>query len=234
MVETGFAALDDTASRPLAADTPLEPDTEYAFWFAVGTGRQETIETHPRALPSVPHGARLTVQIFGFEGELELIGTQRGVFELDGAGRSRVVERAALPHHVWDVERTLHFLVHTPDREGDARLRCNVYLGSTLLQSRLVTARVGGEPGGEVPALRSDLDYHLTDAMTAERLSGVPAHRISLMVNGIGGVASVPLLQRGGRRQPVRQRGIHRCRRRPGGDRRRARRPAGGGVERGR
>ena len=127
------------------------------------------------------------MQVFGFAGELELIGTQRGAFELDGTGRSRVVERAALPHHVWDVERTLHFLVHTPGREGDARLRCNVYLGSTLLQSRLVTARVGGEPGGEGPALRSDLDYHLTDAMTAERLSGVPEHRMSLMVNGIGG-----------------------------------------------
>jgi hypothetical protein len=87
-------------------------------------------------------------------------------------------------------DRLLSFAVRTAESEGTQRLRCSLYHGSTLLQSRLVSCRVGGEPDPERPALVAELDYALTASLDPDSLDQVPAHELSLTVNGRDGPAA--------------------------------------------
>jgi hypothetical protein len=187
-VETGFSH-DTTEDSFLAPPEPLAPGERYLFRFAVGIDSGRSAETEPSPLPveKLPHKARLTVQLFEFDGELAVEGRTHGELELTPEGGIRVTEPAEMTSDEEGMrDRTLFFVVSTPETPGDHRLRCNVYHGSTLVQSRLVTAQVGGDrlPGGG--GFRSDLDYSLTGALDVDRVARVPDHRLSITVNGDG------------------------------------------------
>lgn len=188
VVETGFASV-DRPDETLPAGQPLQPATDHLFWFGVGSGRSGAIDSDPQTVPGSAPGLRLTVQLFAFDDELALIGATQGQIELDAGERSRVVSAAAAVDEIGDpstVGRLLYFTVRSPDAAGTARMRCNVYAGSTLIQSHLVTAQVGGAPPPEGPALRVDVDYRLSDELRADDLRQLPPHDMSVLINGTG------------------------------------------------
>ncbi|HET6997369.1 MAG TPA: hypothetical protein VFI03_02180 [Solirubrobacterales bacterium] len=188
-IETGLARPDSPGSW-LPSEQPLAAATEYLYWFGIGAETGGSIETTPVAPPEgLPHGARLTVLLFPFEEEMKLTGPTRGELELLSDGTARV-SRAALeiPNGDGLEKKLLFFAVRTPQRKGVQRLRCNLYYGATLLQSRLLSCRVGGKADPDGRAIRSDLDYSLTSALDRSALTKVPGHDLSLLVNG-GGLA---------------------------------------------
>lgn len=190
-VETGLSSPAEP-TRALSRFTPLEPECDYLFWFGIGTEMGGSIETTPVPPPeNLPEGAILTVQLFAFDEEIELKGPTGGQIELDVDGRSNVVRAAGdYRDERGDAQRLLFFLIRTPKSEGEQRFRCNLYYGSTLLQSRLVTCRVGAEDGNGL-AVSSEIDYAIASLVNHEVLARVPMHDLSVMVNG-GGLKSEP------------------------------------------
>lgn len=187
-VETGFSPA-ESPGEPLSSQTPLQPEAEYLFWFGIGADTGASIETTPTPTPAdLPDHAQLTVQLFPFDEEIELIGPTRGEVELMPDGRARVSRDAAVaPSWVESQDGLLFFRVRAGERTGVQRLRCSLYHGSTLLQSRLVSCQVGGEADPERPALIADLDYALATSLDLDSLEQVPAHELSLMINGSDG-----------------------------------------------
>jgi hypothetical protein len=184
-IETGFVAAEHP-DAPLSPQAPLLPAGEYFFWFGIGADTGASMETTPTPPPAdLPDHARLTVQLFPFDGELELVGPTRGEVELMPDGRAQVSRPAALADDGTAPSSPLLFFgVRTGEQPGLQRLRCSLYYGSTLLQSRLVSCRVGGEADPQRPALAADLDYALATSLDLESLEQVPAHDLSLTING--------------------------------------------------
>jgi hypothetical protein len=183
-VATGFADV-QAPETPLEPDVALAPGQAYYFWFEVGVDVTGSIEQRPTALPDLPAGQRLWVQLFSFPDELTLGPDSRGELTLDaqrGASVTRKAASAAVPLDM--LQRRLFFEVRTPDRVGITRLRCNIYLGSTLVQSRLVSIDVGERSHPGLPGLRSSLDYAMSETLALDALARLPAHELSLFVNG--------------------------------------------------
>jgi hypothetical protein len=183
-VETSIAAVDDP-SRSFPAAMPLAPEHKYFFRFGIGAEMDRSIEKDPISPPTgLPADARLTVQLYPFEGEIELEGSSRGELELGADGRASVLSPAASVSDQPELsESVLFFEFLTGERAGEQRFRCNLYYGSTLLQSRLVTCRVGGAEDPDGHAMSSEVDYALASVLDPEVLTRVPAHDLSLMVN---------------------------------------------------
>lgn len=185
-IKTGFYEVADRTLSNLDHERPLRPAAAYYFWFGTAEDSDPTVETNPTGVPDdVPERARLAVEVFGFDGELTPEGATRGEVEVISRGELRVVLPAAqVTPRGENREDRLFFRVRTPPRPGRHRLRCNLYRGSTLLQSRLVTARVGGaaEPG--VAAVESALDYKIAGELDREALADVPEHDLSISING--------------------------------------------------
>jgi hypothetical protein len=184
-IETGFSRAGSPADA-LDPELPLEPASEYLFWFGVGFRTGVSIEREPVGIPAdIPVRARLAVEVFGFEGELTPTGPNRGTIEVTPERGARVLEpalSAELPGGIGD--RRLLFPLRTPRRPGTHRLRCSLYYGSTLLQSRLVTARVGGEREPGARAVESVLDYRIAADLDLASLAEVPEHDLSISLNG--------------------------------------------------
>lgn len=181
-VTTGFAPGADPA-RSVTPRQALEPSADYFFWLGVGVQESASIEKVPTPLPEqVRDGVRLLVELYEYEGELTITNEARGQIEIGPDGRAKVVNQAAPV----ELERPglaerLFFRVRTPGRPGRHRLRCNIYLGSTLLQSRLVSAAVGLAIG---EGISSVVDYRLSDSLHPVALGSVPSHDFSLEING--------------------------------------------------
>lgn len=190
-VETGLADPRRPAES-IGRGKPLKPDAPYLFWFAIGAEREESIELTPMPLPdTVRSGSQIEVVLFSFEDEIEVTGETRGTLDIQVDGRA-VVSRAAvdmseIPGPL--SERVLFFAIKTPPRIGEMRLRCNVYLGSTLLQSRLVRCRVGGHREIDGLAHQSTIDYSFAETLDPGTLERVPEHELSLLINGGVGAA---------------------------------------------
>jgi hypothetical protein len=180
-VETGFSPVERPAAA-LRPDTPLVPGGVYAFWFGVGVGSGASIEEVPAPLPEqLRDGTRLTVRLVSLDGELDVHGADQGEIEVTAKGA--IVRTPALEIEAEPALRRerLFFRVVVPEREGTFRLRCSVYHGSTLVQSRLIKARVGESEGR---ALSSRLDYRISSRLSLAELSRLPEHELSLVVNG--------------------------------------------------
>lgn len=188
LIETGFAHS-DRPGHPLDPQEPLGVGSDYLYWFGVGTETGASIDAAPVPIPEgIPEHARLAVQLFAFDGEVELTGPTRGEIEILADGSARVAVPALRASDDQELlERFLLFPIRTPERAGLHRLRCNLYYGSTLLQSRLISARVGGKLDPERKAISADLDYSMSAGIDLASLSQLPAHELSLMVNGGGG-----------------------------------------------
>lgn len=188
VVNTGFTNHSEP-SELLNKDEPLLPSTDYFFCLGVGEYISGSIEATPTSLPDhLPKDALLQVAVFGFNGELELDPQASiGLLRLQEDGSAAIVRQPGSPENPPEVPWLL-FPIRTPSQSGLKRLRCNIYYNQCLVQSRLVSALVYpvGEWSGSKPALRSELDYTLSQSLSAAHLSGIEAHRLSLMINDNG------------------------------------------------
>ena len=187
VVNTGFAPL-YRADEPLDPTMPLQSGQHYYFWLQVGRRLARTMETTPTSLPTLPAKARLTVAVFGFKDELEITrGADVGELEIREDGKVEVVRQPTefLPKSR-KLKRCLFFPVKVPDRAATYRMRCNLYWGQILLQSRLIFARAMAQPRqttrGEKP-LRSVLDYTLSQTLDPAHLARLQPHRLSVLLN---------------------------------------------------
>ncbi|HVE86323.1 MAG TPA: hypothetical protein VND93_25880, partial [Myxococcales bacterium] len=185
VVNTGF--VDETGASQ--AGHTLICGRRYAFWLDVGLPRADSIEQRPTGLPPLPAGTELRVVVFGFPGQLEVPeGGITGDLRLQPDG-SAVVARAAdtLPAaSPEERRRQLFFIIRAPSESGVYSLRCSIYHRQNLLQSRVVTARVGRSREADPGALASRVDYAISHKLDPKQLAGLQEQRLSLMLNDDG------------------------------------------------
>ena len=191
VVNTGFApqVSPDDAIDPRM---PLKVAVAYFFWLDIGAPVRKSIETKPSDIPVVPAKARLTVALFGSKDGLQVTeGADTGELEVQGDG-TVIVTRQPLgetPLSSSLAKTRLFFPLQAPIKTGTYRMRCNIYWGQLLLQSRLIRARVRAHPL-RIPfgraSLRSDLDYTLSHELNPAYLKQLTEHRLSLMLNKDG------------------------------------------------
>ncbi|HEX5799101.1 MAG TPA: CARDB domain-containing protein, partial [Gaiellaceae bacterium] len=188
VVNTGFAPADAPAA-PLDPALPLAPGASYLFWLDIGTPAPRSAERAAVDLPwhLLPPSPELTVAIFSLSGEddgFALDGEADVGSLVVGAGGAVVVGRQPGPSGVPIASTRLLFPVRTPAGDADAQLRCSIYCRGTLVQSRLVTARVRREPAREeTPGFESVLDFTLAPALDPQLLSELPEPTLSVMLN---------------------------------------------------
>ena len=214
VVNTGVANRANPSEPIDPSDEPLLSAESFYFWFEVGPLIAGSMEVTPTPLPDLPTEARLTVTLFGFKNEIQIVNPQQtGELRIDSSGRGRVSRPAERPVGVDDElgSRRLFFAIVTPDRTGLFRLRCHIYHDQVLLQSHLATMRVetafdraarhederGREswyqrhmkwvrkyPGRRT--LESAVDYVLSRTFEPAQLAELPPHRLSMMVDDNG------------------------------------------------
>lgn len=165
-VNTGFA---DTTGQPISRNRTLACARDYAFWLDVGEAVAETIETVPGPLPGfVPDEATIKVALFSLDGGFELDPEyQADWLQIKPTGSAR----------------RLFFPLRAPEGPGTAQVRCSIYYEQTLVQSRLVRARVTDEPEDVDGALESVVDYTIAPSLDPAHLEALPGHRLSVMLN---------------------------------------------------
>ena len=188
VANTGFAP---TSSPDEAIDPhmPLRAGEAYYFWLDIGRPARRSIEVTPTDIPDVPAEARLTATLVGFKDEIQVTpGADVGELQVKGNGAAVVTRQplgAQAPQSAKAGKR-LFFPVQTPTSPGTYRMRCNIYWGQILLQSRLIHAAVRQRPRpirrGPAP-LRSVLDYTLARALNPAHLNRLSEHRLSVMLN---------------------------------------------------
>lgn len=182
IVSTGFAGEDGDGIDP---DTTLAAGERYWFWLEVGEPARGSIETRPTALPVdlLPAEARLSVVLFSLSDGLALTeGAERGELRVLPDGAVRVARQPGSDGDATRDEIRLRFPVRAP-AEGVRTMRCSIYHGQTLVQSRRVRARVTADGRREAGALESTLDYTLSRSLRAGHLSALPDHVLSVLVN---------------------------------------------------
>lgn len=190
-VSTGFADPDNPGV-PLRANRPLTTASEFFFWLEIGEPVAGAIDVTPTELDTsqLPADAELTVVLFGFENELELVPDQEiGRLKLQPDGSIRVAHSPTRPSLLpTDIDQNrLFFPVRTPAEPGIYRLRCHLYFRQLLLQSHLVTARVDREPRfGPETVLTTEIDYLLSRTLSESQLAAVEPHTLSIMLNTNG------------------------------------------------
>jgi hypothetical protein len=189
IVSSGFSH-ENKPDIPLKNTVPLKKNALYYYWFQIGKKVQGSIETSAIPLPEVPEKARLTVALFGYDKNLILKkGADTGEVEVhsDHADVIRQpVSGSDYPENSRYRKKRLFFPVTTPDSNGTFRMRCNIYWEQILLQSRIITAAVGGVPGISNPKKReitSKLDFTLSKTLSPADLNAHHKHKISILLN---------------------------------------------------
>jgi hypothetical protein len=193
VINTGFAPRNDPDN--LVDNTrPLKARAAYYFWLDRSLWQaRKSIEVTPRDIPEVADGARLTIAVFGFQDGIEIVrGEDVGEVEVQGDGPFRVVRQPVKesPPRSAHLHERLYFPVRVPQRNGTFQMRCNIYLGQLLLQSRLISARVTTDPrpakGTRKKVLKSVLDYTLSRQLDPSHLAQLTDHRLSILLNKNG------------------------------------------------
>lgn len=188
VVNTGFAPQTHP-DEEMDREMPLKIGGRYYFWVEIGEPREKSIEETPTDIPDVPAKVRLTVAIFGFkDGLLVTRNADIGELEKEEDGTVRVVKQplAGSPPASGFLAQRLFFPVRCPRREGIFQMRCNIYRGQVLLQSRVIHARVMAAPRKLLEgqrALRSVLDYSLSGRLNPALLTQLAEHRLSILLN---------------------------------------------------
>jgi hypothetical protein len=193
IINTGFSAV-SAAEIELDKNTPLIPNMNYYFTFDVGLLREGNIEVTPEPLRMelLPEQARLKIVLFKFDGEIE-ITPNRDVGELQIMRDWKVkvtkkVETPNLPPSQVDlIDQRLFFLIHTPTKEGEFRLRCNMYCEQTLVQSRLIKVKVSyTNTRSDAPMLSSTIEYTITKSLDPKLIAQLEPQKLSIMLNDNG------------------------------------------------
>ena len=194
VVSTGFS-LPLTPAIPLTKRQTLACGTNHLYWVEIGPPVPGSIELKPTALPPLPEKAALTITLAGFsDGLITVPGADIGEMEMQTDGSARVLRQPLEPTEPISQSglqnRRLFFPVRTPPDPGTYRMRCNIYHGKVLVQSREIQARVtpAAETVNQGPtALRSVLDYNLSASLDGAQLSSMGEHRLSILLNESGG-----------------------------------------------
>lgn len=165
-VNTGFA---DTAGHEISRNRTLACARDYTFWLDVGEAVAESIEKVPTPLPVfVPEEATIKVALFSLDGGFELDPEyQADSLQIDPTGSAK----------------RLFFPLRAPKQPGTAQVRCSIYYEQTLVQSRLIRARVTVNPEDVEGALESVVDYTIAPSLDPAHLEALPRHRLSVMLN---------------------------------------------------
>jgi len=193
IINTGFSSL-DFPGEYLKKESPLSPNTSYYFTFDVGKLHEGSMELEPEPLQIelLPDQARLKVVLFSFDGEIEITaGMDIGEIKIMPDWEIKVVKKVEIPDLPKSksglIMRRLFFPVRTPKKEGLFRLRCNLYCEQTLIQSRLITARVANKKNPlDDPALSSILEYSLSKSLNPQLLANLKPQKLSIMLNDNG------------------------------------------------
>jgi len=193
IINIGFSSLSQ-AEVDLDKNTPLSPNASYYFTFDVGTLRSGNIEMTPEPLKMelLPNQARLKVALFAFKNEIEITpGRDVGEIQIMPDWKVKVVHQLEHPElspaNAHLLEERLFFLIHTPNKEGEFRLRCNMYCEQNLVQSRLITAWVSHtRPRSENPVVRSIVEYSMSKSLDPQLLANLKPKTLSIMLNNNG------------------------------------------------
>lgn len=134
----------------------------------------------------------MTVTVLGFQdGLLTTPGADIGEMEMQEDGTVKVVTQPladsppASNYHT----QCLFFPIRCPTSEGTFRMRCNIYWGQILLQSRLIHAQVMVAPlkrSDGQKAWQSVLDYTLSQKLDPVLFTQLTEHRLSILLNSNG------------------------------------------------
>lgn len=190
IVNSGFAVR-STPDTPIAVNRRLGVGRRYWFWLEVGEPISGSIEVRHVPLPTqhLPPRARLTVALFAFPNGLRLdASADTGTIELQPDGSAKAIRQPGpLTHLRGDsatFKRRLLFPLRTRLRTGKQQLRCNIYYGQVLVQSRVVSAEVSlVARRSKNRALGAAVDYTLSRSLDPVRLQKIPEHRLSVMLN---------------------------------------------------
>lgn len=187
-VNTDFAG-DDTPDRPLDKRQPLQQGRWYFLRVHIGELEAASIEATPTLVPDLVLQQDADIRVVIFSEEFEL-AEETGVLRVPTDGPATVAAPASVPAGRAPDDALLRerllFRVRVPGgRRGLCELRVNMYCHGMLIQSRLVSARVGaGKPLNERGAqLVSVLEYNLSPALAPSHLGAVAQHTLSIMLN---------------------------------------------------
>ena len=192
LINTGFSSM-DSPEKALDKMLPLAPSTKYYFWFQIGELLQGNIEVKPEPLKVelLRSGVRLTVVLFAFEGEIKLEpNCDTGEIQVENDGSFKVARRVLSPREISVdkslLEKRLFFPVQT-QREGESRLRCNIYYNQVLVESRLITVHVSAaQQSSGTPALKSEPEYSISKGINANNFGDTKPQILSIMLNDNG------------------------------------------------
>jgi hypothetical protein len=191
-VNTGFSFAEHP-DEDLWGNLPLKAGGEYFFWLSIGPRDIASLETGPTPEVHVPLDAKITVALFGFKDGLILtpgadVGElrERGGLAMEPT-RQPLGEQAPATSKI---EERLYFPINAPLIPGKYQMRCNLYWGQILLQSRLVEAEVEYEPiqlgEREAAAINVTADYTIAPSLNPSHLRQLPEHRLSVLMNQNG------------------------------------------------
>ena len=186
-VNTDFAA-EQTPAQALDKKIALRPAQWYYLRVYVGELEASSIDVRPEQLPDAVLNEDIALRVVVFS-ERFVVERDTGVLRVPTAGTTAVLEPASIPDGMDAnsdlVRQRLLFRVQAPAAVGLADLRVSLYCNGMLIQSRLVTARVGtGRPLTEAGAQRmAVLDYNLSPTLAPSLLAAVAPHKLSLMLN---------------------------------------------------
>jgi hypothetical protein len=185
IVSTGFSPP-TKPDEVIAPKVTLQESSDYLFWLEIGKPQKGSIEVTPTELPDVPAETVLTIALFSYKDGLQLTKDEEiGQLLINKNGSVTVVQQPGNKSRNGTRESVrLFFPVRTPSRSGTFNLRCNIYSGHTLLQSRLITAQVTKQVSTQTKrALSSVVDYTISRKLDPAHLNRISDHRLSILLN---------------------------------------------------
>jgi DNA-binding protein Alba len=209
IVNTGFSSIDAPAT-PIDKRLPLAPQRDYYFWFEVGPLLKGTIEVKPEPLNGdfLRTGAKLTVAMFSFEGEIRLTPNKEiGEIKIEKDGTIKVSRQVSIPNRLSNktlLKNRLFFPVQT-SKEGMSRLRCNIYYKQILVESRLITVQVSSKQEQlQTLALESKKEYSISKSLNPNNFGHMKPQVLSIMLNdNENGTHSFRMLGNGGYKESI-------------------------------
>lgn len=192
VVNIGFSSLSQPQT-PLSPMTTLSPGNKCFFWLEIGPSVAGSIEETPTGLPQglLPEGARLQVVLYSPDKQITLPDeASLGLIQLLPKGGNSIYQQpASLPAQVPGelAAHRLFFPLTIPDTPGLFHLICHIYYQQILIQSRKISVEVTLEPQVKLGALRSQLDYNLSNTLQPSHLVQLKPHQLSITHQKLGG-----------------------------------------------
>jgi len=186
-VNNDFATEQDPA-RALDKKSPLRPGQWYFLRVNVGELEATSIDEQPEQLPDVALKEDVDIRVVVFS-ERFAVPENTGVLRVPTSGLATVLTPASIPAGMDAdtalIKERLLFRVQAPAAVGLADLRVNMYCKGMLIQSRLISARVGsGRPLNAAGSQRiAVLDFNLSPTLAPGLLSAIAPHTLSMMLN---------------------------------------------------